>query len=135
MHDSGLPPPFFSSPETSSSTSKLARSFLYSLQFQFDLVVQHLGVVLYIEPRLYRLTHGHWYTKVTGTFIVHYVVGSPHDLLPGYRLSVIADDAPADESNLFIIPLNTAAATADLSLFSVYRGAYFCVFWGARGMK
>ena len=36
------------------------------------------------------------------------------------RISAIADDAPADEMNLFI-PIQTAAA-ADLFLFSVYRG-------------
>ena len=46
---------------------------------------------------------------------------------------VIADDAPADGRNIFI-PIHTAAA-ADPSLFSVYRGAYSRVFWGAREMK
>ena len=60
------------------------------------------------------------------TLNVH--VGSPYGFLPG------ADDAPADESDL-LIPTHTVAAAADLSLLSVYRGAYSRVFWGAREMK
>ena len=76
------------------STSKLARSSSTACSSNsIDLVVQHLGVVLYIciQPRLYRLTHG---------------------FLPG------ADDAPADERNLFI-PTHTQPQQQQTSLCSL----------------